>query len=261
MNWTNDRSRAFRLYPVIGALVLASLACATLSPAPVPDLVWDPSADTEIVHYNCGGGMEPANSYANSIAPMRIWGDGRALWTGSTDAGGRRLQTAQFTSDELKAVLQHIADVGFYGWQKVYAPAEPVMDAGSCALTVSLTGSTRTVVVDDFGDPPAAYRDLVAWLVGGAGAAGVDYVPEHGYLMASLLLDYSGPADATWPAEGIDGVKLTDAKNGLLVSGEALATAWSIVNAGPYTIVECDGAYYLLAVQIEGVTDQWDLQP
>ncbi len=261
MGWTSDMGRALRLYSAIGVLALASLACATLSPAPVPDLVWDPSADVEVVYYDCGGGMEPDNSYANAITPLRIWGDGRALWTGSSDPGARRVLTTQFSSDELKAVLQHIADAGFFGWRGSYAPAEPVMDAGSCALTVSLVGSTKTVVVDDFGDPPAGYRDLVSWLVGGAGATGVDYVPERGYLLASLLLDYAGPADASWPAEGIDGVRLSDAQSGLLVSGQALETAWSIVNSGPYVIVESDGAHYLIAVQVEGITDRWDLQP
>lgn len=261
MGSTSINARMLRLYPAIGALAFATLACATLSPVPAPELVWDPSADVEVVTYNCGGGMEPVNSYANAIAPVRIWGDGRALWTGSSDSGERRLQTAQFTADELRAVLQHIADVGFFGWRDVYAPAEPVMDAGSCTLTVSLVGSTKRVVADDFGDPPAAFYELANWLVGGAGAVGSDYVPERGYLLTWRLDGYTGAVDATWPAEGIDGVRLAVAQSGVVVTGEALSTAWSIVNAGPYSVVESDGAYYHLAVQVEGVTEQWDLQP
>lgn len=261
MSWTIDMNRACRLYPVIGALVLASLACATLSPAPVPELVWDPSADVEVVHYSCGGGMVPYDSYANAIAPMRIWGDGRAVWTGSSDPGARAVLTAQLTPDELRAVLQHVADAGFFGWRDSYAPAEPVMDGGSCTLTVSLDGSTKTVSVSDGAEPPAGFGDLAGWLASGAGTTGVAYVPERGYLMAWLLTDYSGPADAQWPAEGIDGVRLADAQSGLLVTGPALETAWSIVNASPYTVVESDGAYYHITVQIEGVTNQWDPQP
>lgn len=242
-------------------LALATLACSTLSPVPVPDLVWDPSPDTEVVSYDCGGGMMPDNAYANAIAPMRIWGDGRALWTATDSTGGRRVLTAQFSSDELRAVLQHVADAGFYGWRDSYQPAEPVMDAGACSLAVNLTGSSKRVTVDDFGDPPAGYADLVGWLMGGAGAGGVDFVPEQGYLQAWLLTDYAGPSAYVWPAEGIAGVRLAEATSGLLVSGEALTTAWGIVNANSYGVVESDGAFYQLAVQVEGVTDRWDAQP
>lgn len=243
------------------ALAVASLACTTVLPAPVPELIWDPAADALVVDYECGGGMVPANVYANAIPPLRIWGDGHMLWTGSDAAGGRRVLTAQLSPDEMRGVLQHMADSGFFGFRDEYMPAEPVMDAGGCSLSVQLTGASKRVSVNDFGEPPAAYVELANWLMQGAGAVGSDYVPERAYLTAFLILDQPGQAGAVWPAEGIDGVRLTQAQGGLMVEGEAARAAWEIVNRDPNTIVESGGASYLISVQVEDVTTQWPTVP
>lgn len=243
------------------ALTATSLACTTLMPAPVPDLVWDPAADALVVDYECGGGMAPANVYANAIAPLRIWGDGRMLWVGADAAGGRRVLTAQLSPAELRGVLQHMADAGFFGFRDEYMPAEPVMDAGGCSLAVTLSDADKRVIVDDFGEPPAAYRELTGWLMQGAGATGVDFIPERAYLTASLIQDQPGQAGAVWPAEGIGGVRLSQAQGGLMVEGEAARAAWEIVNRDPNTIVECGGASYFISIQVEGVTTQWPSTP
>lgn len=254
------RARSIPLL-ALALLTAATMACATLSPAPHPEIVWNPAADAEVLAYTCGGGMEPMNAYANAIAPLTIWGDGRAIWTTSNPAGGRRVMVTQFTNEGLRAILEHVSAAGFFGWRDLYEPDQPVMDAGSCSLSVSLTGADKRVTVADFAESPPNMDELVSWLLQTAGETGTDFVPTRGYLQTWLLLDATGPADRVWPADGIDGVRLGDAQGGLLVEGEALRAAWDIVNADTYMIVECDGGYYQLTVQVEGVTERWDAAP
>ncbi len=241
---------------LLSVLPAAVLACATFIPV-VPAFEWNRAADRGVISYGCYGGMMPQEALANDIPTYRLWGDGRALWVEQQSGGGRRVLTATLTDDQIKGLLTEMAQRRFFTMADSYEPSSTVYDGVACVMQVSLTDTTKSVTALTGGEPPDDYWTLASWLAGGGGVSGVDYIPEHGYLFATPVSSTPTPATHTWPAAGIDGVRLADAGGGLAVEGEALRAAWDIVNAGIYSAVESDGVVYHLAVQVEGVTSDW----
>lgn len=245
---------------IAGTLLSATLACATLTPV-VPELTWDHAADHEVIAYDCFAGLVPMEIQQNHIPTFRLWGDGRAIWVHEWAGGERRVLTATFTDAEVTALLTQMAQRHFFTLADSYEPDYEIMDGGVCQLRVVLSNTTKSVSVLTGANPPDDYWDLTGLLVSGGDHAASDYVPERGYVLATPLQDPVSAADASWPAEGLGGVQLANAAGGVAAEGEALAKAWSIVNANPYAVVESGGATYRLVVQVEGVTRSWPGQP
>ncbi len=249
-----------RKYPFpLAALTAAALACSTFV-SPVPPLAWDPGSDHVLIEYNCFGGLVPTGYYENNIPPVRIRGDGAVIWLDNTGPE-RRVLEGTFTQDELRAVVQRVADAGFYSWKDEYQASQMIYDGIDCRLSVALDTVAKTVWVRSGAETPAGYAELLDWLRSGAGAVGHDYVPQHGWLTSIPTSATDAPPVFVWPAEGIDGIRLGDALGALPVDGEALATAWRIVNGDRYAQVEYVGMRYTLVVQIENVTDRWPGSP
>lgn len=240
---------------LLTALCGATLACATLTPKPA--IEWETAGDQVVLEYNCFGGLVPIGYNDNAIAPVRLWGDGRLVWL-EYSGSGRRVLEARLTPDEMRALLTRVADAGFFGWPDEYTSNSVIYDGVDCDLEVALKAQQKGIWVRAGAEPPAAFGDLVNWLVAGAGASGHDVVPERGWLSA---IPTGNNVDAVpnyvWPADGLGGVRLADATQPVPVEGEALTTAWDIVNANRYAMVESDGMLYTLVVQVERVTDRW----
>ncbi|HRE28886.1 MAG TPA: hypothetical protein PK954_19750 [Anaerolineales bacterium] len=241
-------------------LPIVSLACATFAPV-VPDLVWDRSAEVEVISYACYGGLVPNEVWMNDIPTFRLWGDGRALWVEDQIDGSRRVYTAQFTDDEITAMLTEMAQRRFFTLADSYEPDYEIMDGGACQMRVALADTYKSVSVLTGGEPPADYDVLAGYLVRAGGHSGVDFVPERGFLFATPSGDPVSAATASWPADGIDGIRLAESAGGVPIEGEALRTAWEIVNRGIFTVVESGGESFRLAVQVEGVTSTWPVAP
>lgn len=244
----------------LALLSIASLACATLIPL-VPELAWDPSPDHVIVSYACFAGLVPMEYINNGMPVFRLWGDGRAIWVEDQMGGGRKVLTATFTPDEVRALLTEMATRHFFTMADTYEPGYEILDGGACQMQVNLVSLTKSVSDLTGSQPPDDYYTLAGWLSRGADHASAPYVPERGYIIATLLQDPVSTATHTWPDGGIDGVRLEDAQGGLLVEGEALRAAWDIVNTDIYATVASGASTYRIAVQIEGVTDRWPGNP
>lgn len=241
---------------LLGLLPAALLACATYIPV-VPAFEWDRAADHELVSYACYGGLMPQEAMDNDIPTYRLWGDGRALWVEEQSNGARRVLTATLSDDQIRAVLNEMAQRRFFTMADSYEPSSTVYDGVACVLRASLIDTTKSVNALTGGTPPDDFWTLAGWLAQGAGITGVDYVPERGYLFATPVSATPTSPTHTWPAEGIGGVRLVDAVGGIEVEGDALRAAWDIVNAGIYSAVESEGVPYHLHVQIEGVTTNY----
>ncbi|MBL8096134.1 MAG: hypothetical protein JNL73_18305 [Anaerolineales bacterium] len=245
---------------LLGLIPIVSLACATFSPV-VPELVWDRSADVEVISYACYGGLVPNEVWMNDIPTFRLWGDGRALWVEDQIDGSRRVYTAQFTDDEITAMLTEMAQRRFFTMADSYEPDYEIMDGGACQMRVVLADTYKSVSALTGGEPPADYDALAGFLVRAGGHAGTDFVPERGFLFAMPSGDPVSAATASWPADGIDGIRLADSPGGVPIEGEALRAAWAIVNTSIFTVVESGGQTFRIAVQVEGVTSTWPQQP
>lgn len=243
----------------ITALSCAALACATLV-SNVPTFAWQPDFDHVLVEYACYGGLVPTGFYDNYIPPVRLHGDGTLTWV-ENDGSARRVLQSTLSETEVTGVLQHVADAGYFGWKDDYPASEMIYDGTDCRLSVHLDSTSKTVWMRAGSEAPPGFADLVAWLTSGAGASGQDYVPETGWLSAIPTQPSETPPVLIWPDEGLGGVRLSEALQAVPAEGEALATAWRIVNGDRYAQVEYLGIRYQLVVQVAGVTDRWPGSP
>jgi hypothetical protein len=110
----------------------------------------------------------------------------------------------------------------------------------------------RTKAVSEHGGAPEAYYNLEAYLQQGAGAQGLPYVPDEGYVtLQPFSVDASGEPWPVW-----SGLNPEDVKEGDYVRGAMLAFAWDQVNRNPTgpTYVTHEGKTYHMMVQIPGVS-------
>jgi hypothetical protein len=126
----------------------------------------------------------------------------------------------------MEALLEQIAEAGFFEWEdEYYTPGGHSMPP--MHLLVNLAG--RAKEMSERGGAPDAYYELEELLRSGVGAEGREVVPARGYLTAERLsVDLEGPA---WP----DGASVTpeEVGEGRYVEGETLVFAWELVNRNP----------------------------
>lgn len=237
---------------------LPSTGNRALKPAVSPPLIWDTNPDTRIVlaTFCCDGPVieELVRPY---IPEAQVWGDGRFLWTKRDDNGVRQVMVKQLTTDEMTELLQEITTSGFFDWEQQYV-GEPVVDAASQCLTITLTNQTKTVCATHGGAPDAFYA-LFDWFSQGAGMSGALYWPERAYLTGFQLADTVTPLlepDLGWP-ESLANVPVAEAVTGLwLDEGEALRLLWEAANHSLYHMpVVGDGdKRYRIILQLPGVS-------
>ncbi|MBL8045498.1 MAG: hypothetical protein JNL09_03100 [Anaerolineales bacterium] len=235
---------------ILLTLSLAMLACVSVLP-PRPALEWDTSPEAVVIEAYVVGGMVPSNFYENYIPEVRVFGDGRIVWV-EWQSGSRTVLEGQLTEAELRAVLEEFSSAGFFGWENFYEPDSMIYDAGTAYLRVNLLSISKSVGEYVEG-APAQYDVLWARVANGADATSTPFVPENGYLTATPLNGTGFTATHTWPEEAT-GLKLSEVTAGQYVQGEALATAWAIINENQYATIESSGALYYIAVQIPGIS-------
>jgi hypothetical protein len=148
-----------------------SIENAFWRPTPLLQPTWDTNPDTRTVlaTFCCDGPVieELVRPY---IPEAQVWGDGRFLWTEWNDDSVRQVRVKQLTTDEITDLLQEITTSGFFDWEQQYV-GEPVVDAASQCLTITLTNQTKTVCATH-GGAPDSYYALVDWFSQGAGMSG-----------------------------------------------------------------------------------------
>lgn len=241
-----------RFYLLVSFLTLAALACVTVLP-PRPALEWDEAPETVVIEAYVVGGMVPTNYHQNYIPEVRVFGDGRIVWVEWNNAQ-RTVLEGRLTKDELQAVLEEFSSAGFFGWRDFYEPNSTIYDAPTSTLRVNLLSTSKSVSEYVEG-APAQYDVLWARVASGAGATGTPFMPENGYLLATPLNGNNAQATHTWP-DAAAGVTLAEVTAGQYVQGEALASAWRIINENQYAVVESDGAQYFISLQIPGISYQ-----
>lgn len=227
---------------------------ASTSPQAV-DLRWDTSPTARIIRYYSPyttAGLAGAYNRAYYIPEAQVWGDGRIIWV-SYKGSERRVLAGQLTTDQMEALLQRIAEAGFFAWQDEYytlgGNSTPPM-----RLAVSLLGQSKEV--QEHGGAPEVYYELAEWLSNGAGASGSEYTPRQGYLTASCWPDIETITAATeWPAAA-SGFTLDQIGNGRYIENEVLAFAWQVVNQHPRGPVNVNSNNHdcVIMVQIPGVS-------
>ncbi|MFQ5616288.1 MAG: hypothetical protein ACE5GO_07495, partial [Anaerolineales bacterium] len=224
--------------------------------APRPDVVWDSDPAAPIVSGTFCCGFTSELVPINYIPDFQVWGDGRIVWVEYDESGGRRVLEAQFSANELSAVLQQAVDAGFFGWKERYENLT-ITDMADKCLTINLVSDSKTVC-EYFEGAPQEFHNLYDLLARGAGLDGDDYVPESGYLVAHVLAEFTlspiSEDDVIWPADTLFSLQEAVDK-GIWVEEEALELAWEAVNKDPWGVVVREGGStaYQLSVQIPGL--------
>jgi len=213
-----------------------------------PEAKWDPSPDTLIIEAT----QNRFEIDYNYIPDARLWGNGRIVWVeyeNDSLYGKRRIMEGQLTPAEMKDIINRFIEAGFFDRRL----SSDFLSAGlvSTSFTVNLLNDSRFRGYESH-EISEELRQLSDYLMGGAGAEGVEFVPTRGFLTAYLARETDcGKLETKyqWPNEsfGYDLEEIQEYKNGVWVEGDELAFAWQIVNENPYCpLVESDGAVYMI---------------
>jgi hypothetical protein len=224
---------------------------------PEPEVLWDDSPEALIVSATNCCGFVPEFVKLNYIPEAQIWGDGRIVWVQPGADNTRNVLEGKLGEDQLTALLQRAVADGFFGWEELYtSPAAP-SDLPTRCVYVQLEIASRKVC-EYYEGAPQAFQDLYADLASGAGATGQPYAPEEAYLTAYPFPAPDQPTQegelAIWDVDRT-GVSLSQAVDGMWLSGPALEEAWKIVNQTPFVSAAQEGdTFYTLSLQIPGVS-------
>jgi hypothetical protein len=239
---------------ILPILVAAALACNTLAP-PRPTVAWDPAPEAVVLRATECCGLVPPYYAENYIPEVHIWGDGRIVWVENQGRGARRLLEGALTEAQLEALLQRIVDAGFFGWADSYADYR-VTDLPTQCLRVELSSQTKQVC-EYYTGAPEAFHTLFAAVTGGAGAAGVEFIPAQ----AQLSVWPTQPSQNVKPEDYLDwdpaatGFSLAQVTGRRDVDGNALALAWRAVNRNLWFPLVRDGDdFYYVVVTVPGLS-------
>jgi hypothetical protein len=226
---------------------LVSAAC-TSEPPPAP-IAWNADAGSIVVEVVAHGGYFDRTAHERRI-PLRIWGDGTIVWS-RQEGSEAVVLTGRLTEAQLRLLLEHARDVGFFGWSRFKSRRT---DQGSTCIAIVTIAGSHKVCAEDHSDPPPPWRELIDALRAGAGAEGTPYSPQRGYLVARKRDEKRKPAapGRRWPADS--GVKLASASDGVWLEGAPLATAWKLIYLDQVRSAEEAGTAYDLFLRVAKVT-------
>jgi hypothetical protein len=217
---------------------------------------WDTDPEAVIISATFCCGFAPYFLTINYIPDAQVWGDGRIVWVEQMDDGSRKVMQGQLGKDDLAKLLAKIDAAGFYGWKDLYRN-DTVADFADKCIQVDTLAEQKSVC-EYFEGAPEAFHELYDVLSSGAGAEGVDYLPDTGFLTATSFGEdvQLGPGQvvATWdPAEL--GINLSEVGDGLWIEGDALKASWAAVNLQPWgpTVLE-EATAYTIGLQIPGLS-------
>lgn len=229
---------------------------SSISQGPAAELAWDHAPEMLIIQAaSDGGGSAPNAALVNDLFDAQVWGDGRIIWTTWDDDFQRQVWQGQLSEAEMTALLQAVADKGFFRMKARYAPRETVIDGGTIRMSVHLLESSQEVS-EYVSGAPDKFHELVDLLTSGAGAAGTPYLPQSGQLTArdTEARDWMDKTELpVWDAAAL-GVDLQEAE-GIWLEGDALLHAWEAVNQNyVFPIVEQEGSYFELHLRLPEVS-------
>ena len=132
-------------------------------PSPSAPISWNKSPNSRILLATvCCAGPITEELVRPYIPEAQLWSDGHFLWSMPDDMGARQVFVKQLSTNEMAELLQEITDSGFFDWDEQYE-SEPVVDAASRCLSITLTGQNKMVCATH-GVGPDAFHALHTWL-------------------------------------------------------------------------------------------------
>ena len=191
---------------------------------------YDHSAGVLIIEADTYGGLMPPPT-AKHMAELSIYGDGLVV-VGREEEGpsvgtDRVVITGHLSEEELKRLLNSIAEGGFFQLEDRYLPSPAAPDMPWRHVTVNLLDTSKTVSIYpfDFADAPQAFWEVYNQVVDLYPSDTTVFTPTSGTLTATDV----GPIDGLPAGQGsqvapwdtpLVGIDLAEATKGAHLEGE-----------------------------------------
>jgi hypothetical protein len=218
---------------------------------PKVDLTYPTGADDLVIQANSTGGLVPDAYIQSHIPAFRLWGDGRVIGTEWKD-GQASVWEGHLTAEEIAALLEWIADKGFFRMDNHYTVKNPPLDLPTDSVRVNLVSGEKTVG-EYYDGAPRAFGEIYGRLRAGAGASDVHpYQPGIGWVIVEPITWDTTREPVPWP-DSLTPVP-SEMGEGIWVEGDLLAFLWQgRLEQGPWMVYEVGGEPYGLVLQVPGL--------
>ena len=233
---------------VLALLVIGITACGGGARSEAEPLDYRADADELVIFAdeNTSPGGFMIGQECNHIPRLRIWGDGRTIFTEMVE-GVRQVRVGQMPAETIDAILAKLDEMDYFE-----NPPENTMNPNGTGyrLSVHLVSDSHESFWSELNNLyPAVFEPIDSTALS-------NFVPEKGYLVIGPRLKQDAFQDAPeWPAEFSK--RLSDpATSGREVSGEELDFLWNAVNRQPepLTGIRDGDGIYAVALFIEGIS-------
>lgn len=242
------RAVFFALWAILG---WALAGCQQVPLEPKLEYQADRSVQVIVADTSSVGGWQFLGQMCNHIPDLRVWGDGRVVYSHFQD-GKRVVEAGSLDPAQIQLLLQTIAGAGFF---RKNTPEVPNPQGDYFTLTVHLKSGTFSY---SWNSAPGFYSALTG-VVARMGLP--EYTPDRALLVStpcSISHCPQGVALPEWPAGY--GFSLADAEHGGWIAGEALSFVWQAVNMTfPVPGFREGNKGYGIALEIPGVS--WSEPP
>jgi hypothetical protein len=215
---------------------------------------WSYSTDARhvLIEADTRGGFVPVEVAVSHIPDLRLYGDGRVIWSEKSDDGATTVWEGRLSDQEIRALLDWMDEQGYFEMEEFYTVDNAPTDLPSSCIAVALQDQSHRVC-EYFDGAPAAFDEIYQRLHEGAGATGAqNFEPEIAWVSAHGVPGIAPEEAIAWP-EGLSPAPSAFGE-GMWVEGEALDFLWSNrLEPGPMFFQE-SGSVYVIVLQIPGVT-------
>jgi hypothetical protein len=157
-----------------------------------PEAIWDKSPDKVIIRSDRGC-IHISIGY---IPAVRIWGDGRIVWTENI-AGERTVREGYLTQSEMRLLINRLINIDFF---RIWYYNEDACFGKFLTVELSTISSRKRVIQENI-----QFTEVYSFITTGAGTIGEEFIPEQGYLYIYPVEESGLPADTdasyVWPVD------------------------------------------------------------
>jgi hypothetical protein len=244
---------------VVPVIILAlTSVCAYTFFLYSPQLVWDKSPQTLVVHTEVG----VRHIDYRYIPDFRLWGDGRVIWVKHFPDGERKVFEGFLSENDIFNILEKLKDAGFFKTRFPFVRKENP-DCGyqgfeDAYMHIHLI---RNTYIENAWTNDRKICDAINNLVTATEIVGHEYIPTEGKLYFVPIEKTDIPqdtqevyvwSDADFPFRP-EAIAASD-KSGMVITGQALRLAWDIANRSSQPVVVSNGKKFWMAVTIKGIS-------
>lgn len=222
-----------------------------------PDLIgWDRSPQAVIFRADITGGAADLRAL-NSVPNCTIYGDNRVVWVNELAPFKIEVLEDRLPNEAISAFVQYLTVYErVYTYEALSSEIQQQAGAHPVVETVELNVNDDQHSADSFGGWDTDWFPRVVEACKRLSETPVLIAPSSGWLAArSVEYNQQSPL-STWNAATM-GVRLADLAPDAprWINGDGATALWNMIHSLPLNLLfEEDGSYYMVALQVPGVT-------